>query len=328
MGNLARSAGSVVGLAAAAAGSWIAYSHLAIDHNVPLGKAIEADMHTVSSEEAGELNCYTAREAAGRPLFLVHSVNAAASAYEMGPIFNRYRHSRPVLAMDLPGFGFSDRSNRAYSPRLYHESILEVLHQEVKEPVDLVALSLGCEFAARAAAIEPELFRSLTLISPTGFSQPDTLRTSQRANRNRNSDQFYRAFSLPLWGRPLFDLIATRLSIRYFLKMSFVGPVPEDMVDYAYATSHQPGAQNAPLYFISGKLFTEGVLPAFYERLEVPVQVIYDEDAFTRFDMLPQLVETHPNWKATRIAPTKGLPQFEMMDALAGALDGFWAEVT
>ena len=56
----------------------------------------------------------------------VHSVNAAASAYEMAPIFNRYRTSLPEIAMDLPGFGLSDRSDRIYSPRVYHEAILDV----------------------------------------------------------------------------------------------------------------------------------------------------------------------------------------------------------
>jgi pimeloyl-ACP methyl ester carboxylesterase len=46
---------------------------------------------------------------------LIHSVNAAASAMEMTPLFEHYRNTRPVYALDLPGFGFSERSNREYS---------------------------------------------------------------------------------------------------------------------------------------------------------------------------------------------------------------------
>jgi pimeloyl-ACP methyl ester carboxylesterase len=46
------------------------------------------------------------------PMLLVHSVNASASAAEMAPLFDYYRQSRSVYALDLPGFGFSDRSDR------------------------------------------------------------------------------------------------------------------------------------------------------------------------------------------------------------------------
>jgi pimeloyl-ACP methyl ester carboxylesterase len=236
----------------------------------------------------------------------------------MGPVFSRYRANRPVIAMDLPGFGFSERSNQEYSPRLYHEAILEVLGREADGPADVVALSLGCEFAARAALIEPEKFHSLALISPTGFNGPRQMRAAQRA------DRAYSALSNRLWGRPLFDLIATKASLRFFLKQAFVGPVPDDMIDYAYATSHQPGAQFAPLNFISGRLFTQGILPAFYERLEMPALVLFDQDAFTGFERLPEVLRAHPNWRAARIIPSRGLPQFERMDDVAAELDRFW----
>jgi pimeloyl-ACP methyl ester carboxylesterase len=317
--------GRLLGTTVAAAGGWIVYSNTAIDHQVTLSKAIDANTTTFSSENVGQVNVYSDRSASGRPLVLIHSVNAAASSYEMGPIFNRYRATRPVFAIDLPGFGFSERSERLYSPRLYQEAILEVLQAQVTEPADVVALSLGCEFAARAAAIEPERFHSLSFISPTGLGEKALKRSMQPERTEQRADGLHQAFAFPLWGRSLYDLIATRRSIRYFLEKSFVGPVPEDMINYAYAAAHQPGADHAPLYFISGKLFTPGVAPAFYERLELPVLVIYDQDGYTGFDLLPEVIQAHNNWQAVRIQPTRGLPQFEQMDAVADALDAFWA---
>src|SRR5262245_19655656 len=52
------------------------------------------------------------------PLLLVHSVNAAATVYEMKPLFEHYQGTRAVYALDLPGFGLSDRSDRKYTPRV------------------------------------------------------------------------------------------------------------------------------------------------------------------------------------------------------------------
>ena len=52
----------------------------------------------------------------------------------------------------------------------------------MNEPADIIALSLGSEFAAKAALEAPELVHSLTLISPSGFSERREKRASQQAN--------------------------------------------------------------------------------------------------------------------------------------------------
>lgn len=308
----------------AAAGGWILYSNLAIDHEVTLPDALPAERKVYQSSASGPLSYYLSRTDHGRPLVLVHSVNAAASAYEMRPLFLQYRSRRPVFALDLPGFGFSSRSKRIYSPALYEAAILDFLETQVKEPADVVALSLGCEFAARAALLAPERFTSLTLISPTGFSQRKEMRSSQQASRSGSSDLIHPLFSFPVWARPFYDLITTRSSIKYFLEQSFIGSVPPDLIDYAYATSHQPGAEHAPLYFISGKLFTPNIKRMVYDRLHVPTLVLYDRDGFTSFELLPDLLAENPSWQAVRLVPTLGLPHFERTEDVVEVLDRYW----
>ena len=63
-------------------------------------------------------------------MLLVHSVNAAGSACEMRPLFERHRAHRAVYALDLPGFGFSERSGLPYSPRLMTDAVLAMLDYE------------------------------------------------------------------------------------------------------------------------------------------------------------------------------------------------------
>lgn len=322
----AAGAGALVGGVLAAAGGWIGLSSLVIDHERPLPLAIDAPRRSLTSRAAGQLSYYVDDTAAGRPLLLVHSINAGASAYEMRPIFARYRGQRPIYALDLPGFGFSERSDRVYTSELYTEAILSLVRDGLggKDAVDVVALSLGCEFAARATLAEPALFRSLTFVSPSGFTARTAENGSQRAGRGEKGDRLYGLFATPLWSQAFYDLLSTRASIVYFLKRSFMGTPDPSLVDYDYATTHQPGARYAPLYFVSGKLFTPDVCAEVYERLAQPVLVLYDRDGFVRFDMLPRVVAQHDNWQAVRIAPTRGLPQFERMAETARALDDFW----
>jgi pimeloyl-ACP methyl ester carboxylesterase len=313
---------AAVGLAAASA--WVVYANLAIDHNVPMPEAIDTERNTFESSRSGRLSYYVDQHATGRPLVLIHSINAAASAYEMSPLFHYFRAKRPVYALDLPGFGFSDRSSRAYSPQIYTQAILDFVIREVGEPVDIVALSLGSEFAARAALQQPDWFHSLALLSPTGFARQTTKRGSQQAGDQRPSRLLRPLFAFPLWGRAFYDLLVTRASIHYFLQQSFIGPVPTDLVEYDYITGHQPGAEHAPFYFISGALFTPNVRQKIYEQITKPGLVVYDRDAFTSFDALPEFLSQNPRWQAARVIPTLGLAQFERLAETVRVLENFW----
>jgi pimeloyl-ACP methyl ester carboxylesterase len=322
--DLSPAAAGVIALGSAAAGlvtGWIVYSNVGIDHHVPLSPALLATREEFAAPGVGQLNVYEDTTGQGTPLVLIHSINAAASAYEMRPLFRYYRGKRPVYALDLPGYGFSERSNRVYSPDLFTHAILALL-KRIEQPVDLVALSLSSEFAGQVARQAPDHVRSLTMISPTGF-HAESQGVDQQVNGRRGT-KMHRFLTFRLWARPLYDLLATRRSIKFFLQKSFAGAVPEDFVAYAYATAHQPGAEYAPFTFLSGMLFTPRVRLRVYDNLELPVLVIYDQDAYTNFNMLGHYIALHPNWQARRISPTFGLPHFEKLADTTRALDQFW----
>lgn len=305
--------------------AWIAYSATLINHNIPLPPAIQAPRRTFTSGTVGELSYYADTHAGGKPLVLIHSINAGSSAYEMRPLFDHYRNERSVYALDLPGFGFSERADREYTPDLYAAAIRESLQNEVQSDngVDLVALSLSCEFAARVAYEQPHIISTLALISPTGFSYEGQQNRIERAQRTGTSDRLHNAFTFPLWSQAFYDALASRPSLRYYLQRQFVGHIDEGLVDYAYLTTHQPGAKHAPLYFISGKLFAGTIRQDVYDKLEQPTLVIYDRDPNVTFDRLPATIK-RPNWQEARITPTLGLPHFERLAQTTEALDRFW----
>jgi len=109
---------------------------------------------------AGRIALYSS--GGGRPMLLIHSVNAAATSAEIRPVYDFYAGHRHVFALDLPGFGLSDRSNRPYTVRLMTDSIHAaadaIRSQSEGQPIDVLAASLSCEFAARAA-VEGAPFR-------------------------------------------------------------------------------------------------------------------------------------------------------------------------
>jgi pimeloyl-ACP methyl ester carboxylesterase len=289
----------------------------AVPHQAALPEAVDARRRNLETARSGRISYYDDVSAAGKPLVLVHSVNAAPSAFEMRPLFEHFRHRRPVYAPDLPGFGFSERQDRPYSPELFADALTQLLTEVVRGPADLVAFSLGAEFAARTALRLADQVESLVLISPTGLGKRP-LPTAETGRR------VHKALSLPVLSQGLYELLTTRVSIRYFLGQAFVGKTPPELIDYAYATSHQPGARHAPLYFLSMQLFTPNAYDELYARLELPVLALYDRDPNITFERLPELVSARRNWRAERIGPSLGLPHWEKTAETIAAMERFW----
>jgi pimeloyl-ACP methyl ester carboxylesterase len=243
------------------------------------------------------------------------------------PIFERYAGERRVYAVDLPGFGFSERSERAYVVRLYVDAIHDMLDVIARDagpaPMDALALSLGSEFLARAATERPERLRSLALVTPTGLGRGSAAR-AEEAGGTREIPGLFAALNLPLWRQAFFDLLTSKASLRYFLERTWGSrDVDAGLLAYDYLTTHQPGAYHAPYAFVSGRLFSSDIRRV-YGALELPVWMPHG----TRGDFgdLSEAGEVAgwPRWWKQPFQ-TGALPHFEAPEAFFGAYNRFLA---
>jgi len=289
-----------------------------------LPPALDAPRHETTGK-AGRVSYYVAGE--GSPMLLVHSINAAGSAYEIRPIFEEMVRKHRVYAPDLPGFGFSDRADRRYTPRLMTDAIHDMLgvieEQNSGAHVDALALSLSSEFLARAAVESPNQLRTLALITPTGFSN-----RSAHFGRKRESREIpglHAFLSFPLWGDALFSALTSKAVIRYFLRKTFGSDdYDKGLLNYDYLTTHQPGAKNAPLAFVSGRLFSPDALD-IYGEVKLPVwMTTASKGDFANFSD-PSWAKGQPNWTVQPF-DTGALPQFEQPAAFCDDYRAFLEE--
>ncbi|MGY2047811.1 alpha/beta fold hydrolase [Methylobacterium sp. JK268] len=325
---LARQAAKLLGLAAlGGSGAWLAYSRLAIDHRVPLPRVLPGALEELRTPD-GRVALHGSAGGSGTPLLLVHSINAAASAYEVRPLFMQALGGRPVYAVELPGFGFSERRRRLYTPdvmvRAIQAAAAEIRRRHGGGPIDAVALSLSAEYLARAAVERPADYRHLTLISPTGFDA--RLSGGGPAGGHRGKDGLRAALDAPPWGRALFDALVSRPSMRFFLEKTWgARDIDEGLLAYGYASAHQPGAEHAPFCFIAGHLFPTDAT-TLYEALDHPVLVLHGTRGdFVDYRDLPRFAARR-NWTVRRLE-TGAFPHFEDLAAVTRAIDRAQAEL-
>ncbi len=280
---------------------------------------------------AGRLSYYRSGPAtaatAAPPMLLIHSMNASGSAAEMRPVYEHYEALRSVYAIDLPGFGFSDRSDRAYLPRLMtdavHALISRIRAEHNADQVDALALSLGCEFLARAAQEAPADYRSVTLVSPTGFNgakprlgPAESLVGSYRAQR---------VLAWSGWSDGLFRQLTRPGVVRFFLEKTWGSKrIDEALFQYDITTTKQPGAKHAPLYFLSALLFSADIMHV-YDGLKVPTWLVHGvRGDFVDYRLKARFADAS-NWTMT-VMSTGAIPYFEVPDEFFAAYDVFLAQ--
>lgn len=276
----------------------------------PLSPALDGALRSFQNRYGHRVAYYKSRWSAAvpaeaRPLVLIHSINAAASAYEMRPLFDHFAASRPTYALEWPGFGQSQRGKLDYGVRLYTDTLVDFLKFITNDypAADLVALSQSAELAAVVAKDRPSLIHTLTLISPTSLGDAATPR--------QISPLAEKLLTKMPWSRALFRLLSSQASLGYFLQRSFVGPPDKGLLQYCQETSHQPGAEYAPWAFLSGRFAVSEVFDRVYAELRTPTLILYDKDAYTSFERLGELLLRNPWIRATRVPRTCGLPQWD-----------------
>lgn len=311
-----------------------------MDHSTRVWAPLVADRHLMPVRANLHAALYVGTTGAGpalpvntTPLLLIHSVNATASAIEMLPVFERQARRRPVVALELPGFGAADRADIRYEPELMQQAIAAAIGwmqvNIAPGPVDVMALSLGGEFATQVVLSKPQAVRTLALISPTGMEE-DRVGERYEGGRTRSLDTLRRVLRRGALGKGLFAALTTRPSMRWFLSRTWGGSdFDPRLQEHGRLCAQAPGAHHAPLDFVCGALFTRGIIER-YRQLPVPVWVAHGErGAFDDFGACPTRTGEGLPTASHRVVRTPfnsgAMPQFAQAEAFDAAYEIFLA---
>ncbi|WP_054950911.1 alpha/beta fold hydrolase [Numidum massiliense] len=125
---------------------------------------IEEKMHTFSNTRM-YVQCAGSAEQA---VLLIHGFLGSTFSWRF--LLPQLSPFCKVFAVDLPGFGRSDKSTKyPYTLAAYAKSLYDLLQAEGVKRVTLIAHSLGGQIALRLATIAPQLVKQLVLIAPSGY---------------------------------------------------------------------------------------------------------------------------------------------------------------
>jgi pimeloyl-ACP methyl ester carboxylesterase len=231
---------------------------------------------------AGERVYFESGGQGSAAVVMVHGIGAGNSSHlwrqNTGAIAKMHR----VYAFDFPGFARSGARARQYTNDLYTQVLREFIRDVVKEPVMVVAGSLGADYTIRVAVESPELISRMLLSNPSGYdlNKPDnkqgrTLLTTTSARNQGLYDQFANTFL----GDVIFTTLQSPAGLNFFL-YNYVyldwSRVTDDLTNIYRDNLQGPNKKFAPFSFFAG--FLEQPVVDLWARAKQPTLLVWGKD--------------------------------------------------
>ncbi len=211
----------------------------------------------------------------GKPLVLIHGFGASIGHWRKNiPVLAEAGYR--VFALDLLGFGGSDKPTATYTIELWQEQVKAFWDAHIAKPTVFIGNSIGALLSLMVVTNHPEIAAGAVLINCAGGlnHRPDELNFPLRVVMG----SFTKLVSSNLTGPFLFNLIRQKSRIRRTLTQVYRDSeaITEELVDLLYTPSCDPGAQK-----VFASVLTAPPGPSPTELLPLvkhPLLVIWGED--------------------------------------------------
>jgi len=240
----------------------------------------------------------------GKPLVLIHGFGASIGHWRKNiPVLAGAGYQ--VFALDLLGFGGSDKASIDYSVNLWVELIKDFWQQHIKQPAVFIGNSVGALIGLTIAVEHPEITTGAVLINAAGglSHRPHELNLPLRFVMGA----FNKLVSHPITGKFVFNNIRRKSQIRRTLYQVYRDrqAVTDELVDMLYQPSCDEGAQQV---FASILTAPPGISPEeLLPKIERPLLVIWGaDDPWTPITGAKLYENAQANGKEIKIIPIPG----------------------
>jgi pimeloyl-ACP methyl ester carboxylesterase len=197
---------------------------------VLVARGVESKMVSVSGQS---VHMYELRgQGKGPPVVLVHGLGGSANGFA-GVFFGLRRRFSRVLAVDLPGHGFSEQfCGGPVCVRGQFDVLRDWCQQVVGEPAFVVGNSLGGAMVVNLAAEAPSLVRALGLVAPAGAALSEQATEALLKSFAIETATEARALTRRLFHKPPLPLMLFATELRKF----YVTPTVQALAAEARAT--------------------------------------------------------------------------------------------
>lgn len=259
------------------------------------------------------------KKGSGTPILLIHDLTAGSSIYEYNSIINTLSNKNEVFAIDLLGFGLSEKPNMTYTNYLYVQLIIDFIKNVIGKKTDIIATGDSAPIAVMACHNDPEVVNKMIFINPQSLYESNEI-------PSKETKAFKILLDIPVIGTFIYHLLTNRSSIeRNFKEKYFYNSInieEKDIVSYL-ESAHYPD-YTSKFVFTSyiGKYINTNIIHALKE-INHSIYIIGGSEEEDIHNTVENYVYYNSAIEYAFIPYTRHLPQLEMPDKVIHYVDMF-----
>lgn len=256
-------------------------------------------------------NVHYTKSGTGKPLLLIHDINACSSSYDWCDLIPYLKNHYTVYNIDLLGCGQSEKTPMIYTNYLYVQLISDFIKSEIGHRTSVIAAGEAASVPIMACANNPELFDQIMLLSPLSL-----LEYSQLPGKTSKLYKFF--IDLPVIGTLTYHIATSRKMIRENLeKNCFSNPyaIKENYIDICIECANL-GKSPKSLYSSRNANYTKCNITNSLKKIDNSIYLVGGESIENITAILDEYKVYNPAIETLYVPGTKKLPQIEAPDQL------------
>lgn len=145
------------------------------------------------------------KKGSGTPLLLLHDLTVGSSSYEYHQLIDKLSEKHEVYALDLLGYGLSDKPNVTYTCYFYVQLINDFIKNIIGKKTDIIATGDAAPICVMTCHNDPELINKMIFINPQSLYQLNQIPSKQ-------TKAMKLLMEVPVFGTFVYNLYTSRAS--------------------------------------------------------------------------------------------------------------------
>lgn len=257
-------------------------------------------------------NIHYTKIGSGKPLLLIHDLNASSSGYEWNRLIPFLQNHYTIYTIDLLGCGRSEKASMTYTNYLYVQLISDFIKNVIGHRTCVVATGESASIPIMACSNDPDLFDQLLLINPLSL-----LEYSQIPGR---SAKLYKLMvEAPVVGTLLYHIATSKKAIaedlvnRCFYNPYSVKPL---YIESYYEAAHL-GSSPKSVYISHKCNYTKCNITNALKKIDNSIYLVGGGAIDNNEELLEEYKKYNSSIETIMIPETRALPQLEAPEKLA-----------
>ena len=247
------------------------------------------------------------KKGTGSPVLLIHDLTIGSSNYEFNKIIDSLSEKHEVYAIDLLGYGLSDKPNITYTNYLFVQLVIDFIKNIIGKKTNIITTGDSVQIAVMACHNDPEAIHRMIFINPQNLYELNKIPSKQT--------RFLKFFiDTPIIGTFIYNLLSNKATMEKLFNEEYISHKmnveEKDILSYLEAAHYPDYTSKYAFSSYIGKYMNTNIIHALKE-INHCIYIIGGEEEKEIHTTVENYIYYNNSIEAVFIPYTKHLPHLE-----------------